>query len=376
MLASPARAAEIRVASAAGAAHAVTVVGAPAEVRSGWAGLDAPALGRRLQVFTGDAPGPDQPTVAGAVRATETGLEFRPLFPFVSGLRYTAVYAGDPPLRLTFEAEPPGGPVPRVVSVFPSGGRLPENTLRLYLAFSQPMEPRDVERHVHLLDDAGRELELAFVEIPHGLWDAARTRLTLIVHPGRLKRGIAPGERLGAPLRAGRSYALRVDAGLRDATGRSLGLDFEHRFEAVAADRSSPRPEGVMLAAPGSPTAPLVVDLPEALDEGLLHRLLWVEAADGEAVPGRLTIDREERRWTFAPERPWAPGAYALRLHPALEDRAGNRFDRLFDRELAAAAPEPARELALRFGFEVGPCRLPSAGGRGPRAPWPGSPRA
>lgn len=358
-LAGPALAAEIRVASAPGQSHGVTVAGLEAEARAGLAALDAAALSRRLQVFTGDAPGAEQPPMAGAVRLTAAGLEFQPLFPFVSGLRYTALYAGDPPLRLAFEADAPGGAPPRVVSVFPSGQALPENTLRLYVTFSQPMESRDVQRHVHLLDSAGREIDLAFVEIPHGLWDATHTRLTLLVHPGRLKRGIAPGERLGPPLRAGERYTLRVDGALRDAAGLSLGQAFDHRFEAGAEDRASPRPGALALTPPRAATEPLVVDLPEALDEALLRRLVWVEDARGESVPGRIAIDRGETRWTFAPEGAWAAGEYALRLHPALEDRAGNRFDRLFDRELAASGPgdagpeAPARPLS--FAFEVRP---------------------
>jgi hypothetical protein len=341
-------------------ATAVSVAGLSAAESARLRALDTPSLAARLQVFTGPAtPSSDQPAVAGSLRVTADGLEFRPLFPFVSGLRYTAYYRGEPPLQSSFEVPPPGGAAPRVVAFLPSGDALPENTLRLYVQFSQPMEARDVQRHVRLLDAAGRAVPLAFVEIPHGLWDGERTRLTLLFHPGRLKRGVAPGERMGAPLRAGGSYRLQVDAALRDAAGRPLERAALHAFRAIAADRASPRADGVVLHPPLTAAAPLVVDLPEPLDAALLQRLLWVEGATGEAVPGASGIDAGETRWTFTPAQPWAPGGYALRLHPALEDRAGNRFDRLFDRELAAGvSAEPGREAgdtSLRFGFDVGP---------------------
>lgn len=349
---------EIRVEAAAAAPHAVTVAGLPADEVARLAALDAAALAARLQVFTGaGVPAADQPAVAGAVTRTADGLQFRPLFPFVAGLPYTAVYRGTPPLRRHFAAEASGGPPPRVVALFPSADALPENTLRLYVRFSQPMEERDVARHVRLLDETGGPVPLAFVEIPHGLWDGSRTRLTLLFHPGRLKRGIAPGERLGTPLRAGHRYRLEVDAALRDAQGRALGAPFVRAFDAVPADRDSPGAGGVAVAAPASSSAPLVVTLPEALDEALLQRLVWVEDAAGNGVAGAIAVGSGETRWTFTPARPWTPGAYALRVHPALEDRAGNRFDRVFDRAIAAGAapePDPAGE-PLRLPFEVRP---------------------
>ena len=87
-------------------------------------------------------------------------------------------------------------------------------------------------------------MPLAFVEIEHGLWDPRQTRLTVLLHPGRIKRGVAPGERLGPPLRAGRSYRLVVDASMPDAAGRPLGRAFEKRF------RSSP-PTARRRRAPG-----------------------------------------------------------------------------------------------------------------------------
>jgi hypothetical protein len=42
-----------------------------------------------------------------------------------------------------------------------------------------------------------------------------------------------------------------------------------------------------------------------------------------------------------------------VRIHPALEDRAGNRFGRAFDREAAAEPARPDERLALRLPFSV-----------------------
>jgi hypothetical protein len=126
-----------------------------------------------------------------------------------------------------------------------------------------------------------------------------------------------------------------------DAAGRPLGRRFEKRFTVVGPDRTAPSRVGLKLAVPGRGEGPLVVRFSEPLDEALLRRLVWVERTDGRALEGVVAIADGETAWSFRPSRPWEAGAYALRVHPALEDRAGNRFDRLFDREIGAASPHP-----------------------------------
>jgi hypothetical protein len=213
------------------------------------------------------------------------------------------------------------------------------------------MAMRDSTRHVRLLDAEGREVPIAFVDVEGGLWDPARTRLTLLFHPGRVKRGVAPGERLGPPLRAGREYRLVVDAGMADAQGTALGRTFETPIRAVAADRERPRADGLAVEPPAVPEASVAVRLPEPLDQALLQRWIWVEDATGARVAGQAEVVEQETRWVFAPARPWTPGRYVVRVEQGLEDRAGNRFDRVFDRE--AGAPAPAASEPLRLPFDV-----------------------
>lgn len=322
-----------------------------------------------LAVYTGEAPGQEQPPVLGDLRVEGGALHFEPRFPFVAGLRYTASFElpGQPRLVRVFEVPGPRGDPPRVTAVFPSADTLPENTLRLYVHFSQPMEARDVARQVALFEAGGAEVALPFVEIEQGLWDANQTRLTLLFHPGRVKRGVGPGERLGAPLRAGTEYRLVVGSGLRNRLGQPLQAAFERRFQAGPADRASPRIEGLTFLAPRAGRNVLVAELPEPLDEALLRRLVWVEDDDGQRVAGEVQVAEGETLWRFRPARPWRPGAHVLRVHPALEDRAGNRFDRLFDRDLAALEAAPAREerpYSLPFRVprqeELGPQGRPS----------------
>ena len=112
-----------------------------------------------------------------------------------------------------------------------------------------------------------------------------------------------------------------------------MGQPYERRFRAVAADRQSPRAADLRVQAPSSSRAPAIVTLGEPLDEALLRRWVWIEDANGRAVPAGARSVEGETRWTFVPDEAWPPGRYAVRLRAGLEDRAGNRFDRLFDRE-------------------------------------------
>ena len=312
---------------------------------------------RALAVYVGDqVPGPDIPAIAGAYAMESHGLSFQPRFPFVPGVRYIARFeqAGVRAERV-FEVSPAttAPDPPRVLAIHPSGDTLPENALRLYVQFSRPMTARGAQQHVHLMDDDGREVPLAFVPVEDGLWDPQRTRLTLLFHPGRVKRGVAPGERLGPPLRTGGEYWLVVDGDTADVAGTVMGRAHEHRFHAVEADRVSPRLADARVAAPSLASDAVVVTLPEPLDHALLQRWVWVEDDGGRAVAGRVEIATDETRWTFRPEQPWAPGRYVVRMRAALEDRAGNRFDRLFDRNAAARPPADVSSDVLSLPFDV-----------------------
>jgi hypothetical protein len=58
----------------------------------------------------------------------------------------------------------------------------------------------------------------AFLSFAEELWDPYRRRLTLLLDPARIKRGLVSHEALGYPLRPGQPTRFVVD-GMRDASG-------------------------------------------------------------------------------------------------------------------------------------------------------------
>jgi hypothetical protein len=115
------------------------------------------------------------------------------------------------------------GPLPLAPGLYP--GRVwPANMLRLHLVFPRPMACGAVEAPLRLFDPEGREREGVFVDLSHGLWSACGRILTGLLHPGRVKRGLAARARLGPALMAGEALTLALSPALRAADGGPHGL--------------------------------------------------------------------------------------------------------------------------------------------------------
>ncbi len=75
------------------------------------------------------------------------------------------------------------------MEIYPTSSELPENLLKFYIHFSQPMSRGQAYRHIKLLKADGKAVDGAYLEIGEELWDASSTRFTLLLEPGRIKRG-------------------------------------------------------------------------------------------------------------------------------------------------------------------------------------------
>jgi hypothetical protein len=157
-------------------------------------------------------------------------LRFTPQFPLTPGVAYRAEFNGQQlsaaaTKKVTSEFAVPSphrGPGTVVTNVFPSAAEVPENLLKFYLHFSAPMSRGRIYEHIHLRDEAGKDVELPFLEIDEELWDPEMKRLTLFIDPGRIKRGVQPLEEIGPSLEEGHRFTLAIDATWLDATGQPL----------------------------------------------------------------------------------------------------------------------------------------------------------
>jgi hypothetical protein len=264
--------------------------------------------------------------------------------------------AGEPPVEAVFDV-PKADVRPSttsVTNVYPSTDLIPENQLKLYVAFSGPMQRGEAWQHIRLLNSQGKAVDLPFLEIDQELWNPGTTRLTILFDPGRIKRGVRPLEEIGPAIEAGKSYTLVIDRSWLDAGGVPLVAEFRKQYRVGPADREPIDPAKWRITPPrAASTDALVIDFPEPLDYALLLRLLTVKGAEG-GVPGSVTVDKNEMQWRFVPQRPWKAGSYHVTIPTALEDLAGNRVGRAFDVDtFDPISRRPSREV-VSLPFRTG----------------------
>ena len=184
------------------------------------------------------AKGPisEQLPLWGSYRVTGDIIRFEPRFSLEPGMRYQAqfdpvrlhevvqtlarseVYAVSQPrsqARLIAEYSPPAKPrqaSTQVVKINPSSDFLPENLLHFYIFFSAPMSRGEAYQRITLRDTAtGKIVDRPFLELDEELWSPDGTRFTLVLDPGRIKRGLRPREEVGPILTGGKTYSLVID---------------------------------------------------------------------------------------------------------------------------------------------------------------------
>jgi hypothetical protein len=295
-------------------------------------------------VGAGAAIGDDLPDVFGRYEVLHDGVRFIPLFPFEPGVSYRASCDPRPIGRrelsdvLTLDFSLPreqSASLAEVKRVFPSSDDLPENLLRFYVFFSHPMRRGRVEAEISVLGSDGGPAADVLYRAPVELWDKSMQCLTILLDPGRLKRGVGPNRELGPPLKVGQEYTLAIGSGIIDSSGRPLRGPFHKRFRVGEAVRERVTLERWQIDPPQTKTRqPLVLTFPRPLDRALLSQTITVVSGDEQVIEGRIAIDQCETRWTFTPTFPWASGHYHIRVSSNLEDVCGNSMVAAFDRPL------------------------------------------
>lgn len=286
-----------------------------------------------------------RPAVAGVWSVAGKSLRFEPQFPLVPGVTYRITGDFGKPMTFSIPKPLPGPPV-SIAAVFPSANRLPENTLRFYVHFSGQMTRGDIYRKVKLLRDDGVEVKRPFLELDEELWSSDGLRVTMLFHPGRVKRELVPREEDGPILEEGRSYTLVFSREWKDAEGRPPVKEFRKTFRVGPPDESAIDMGTWSLMPPRAGSdAPLIIRLAKPLDRALLGSTISIVDSAGKPVPGETTVGGGERVVTFVPAAPWKRGSYRLVADPRLEDVCGNRVGEPF--EVDSRRPPPKRDAVM-----------------------------
>jgi hypothetical protein len=225
---------------------------------------------------------------------------------------------------------------PPVIAVYPPGPTVPENLLRISIRFARPLD-QPVLEEIALRNVGGSIIDTAFLE--QELWSPDGTVLTLLLHPGRVKTGLLAHELLGRALVEG--GAVELLTGGRAIKSWNVGSE----------KRVPPDPAKWNALAPTADTlTPLRVVL-EAPIDALAANMIAVATPDGPRVAGRATLAVSESVWNFVPDKAWASVSYKVRVHPRLEDVAGNEVGQPFEGPVQQVPPEAQRGAELRFSI-------------------------
>lgn len=301
-------------------------------LQSGVAKADASEV---LQVFVGppEACCTGKSPIAGDYAVDGRTVTFHPAFDFISGQMYT-VQSGQSPATLTpfTIAADSDVPAPEVVAIYPSGDTIPENTLRFYIQFSAPMSPHRVDDFITLVDAQGKADRQAFMSFSQELWNEDRTQLTLLMDPGRIKRGVAQNLTLGPALREGNRYSIVVGEGWPAARAGQRAPRFEKSFKVSAPLRRLPDVDLWQFLTPRQTTNDsLGISFDRPFDQQLAKTAITVFGDDARKITGTVLVEDHEQTWRFQPDEPWATSTVRIAVDAHLEDVAGNNFKDLLD---------------------------------------------
>jgi hypothetical protein len=227
-------------------------------------------------------------------------------------------------MRIHTSPEPP-------VRISPQAKVLPANTLRFYVYFPRSAEAHFDRDHLWLLNDEEQVVRDPFLVLSHELWSVDRRRLTVLMEPGRIKRGLGADPSHEPALVVGRMYSLVVTA---------LGRTARHTFRV-----SDPVLEALdethwRLVSPTVGTLdPAVVHFDRVMDAALCEDEIGVLTSSREAVETRVSLAADGTAARLIPSQPWRAGEYRLVASERLEDVCGNRLGEALDHELGVGGP-------------------------------------
>lgn len=304
-------------------------------------------------------------TMLGSYSCHGATIEFTPQFPLVPGQKYKASFEWShphthQPLKTSSQFTAPDQRAPaqpsEILAVYPSQEEVPENLLKIYLKFSHPMSLEQSRNYVHLHNESGEVIQGAFLDLREELWDNTRTRLTLLLDPGRIKRGLAPHLSEGLPIRTGKTFTLVVDQPWVDGKGHPLSGTWRQTFKVGPADREKPNYESWTWNYPKVESLePVELSFGEAMDAALAVAEIQVVDAYQRVVPGEKMLTESESRWQFIPQTPWKGQTYTVLVNSRLEDLAGNNLLHAFDSDSNQDRGHHSIHRTLPFPFEPKP---------------------
>ena len=275
---------------------------------------------------------------------------FKPIIPLDAGKKYL-VYRNGKNTDSIFLKRKKQVP-PSVLAFYPTTDTIPENLLKCYILFSQPMKDLNIYEFLSVQDGDGKLVNDVFLPIQPALWNEDQTVLTLWIDPGRVKRDLIRSKNLGTPLKAGKSYQIKISSKWQAINGEALSFDYRKSYYVSERDEKLPNTRKWQINSQESNTLnSLTIDFPESMD--YLTALEGIKIyKDDQVVDGKASLRSFEKKWVFIPDSEWQKGTYVIKLDPRIEDNAGNNLLRLFDNDLNTKSKGINNSLQISFSVQ------------------------
>jgi hypothetical protein len=213
------------------------------------------------------------------------------------------------------------------IRISPEAKVLPANTLRFYIHFPRPGEAHFDRDQLFLLDEKDQVVREPFLVLSQELWSHDGRRLTVLMEPGRIKRGLGEGPAHDPALVVGRTYSLVVTA---------LGQTAGHTFRVSDPVLEAIKETYWRLVSPtvGS-LDPAVVHFDCVMDAACEDEIV-VLSPSGRVVQTRTSLAPDGTAAQLIPSHPWRAGEYRVVVSERLEDVCGNRLGEALDHDLSA----------------------------------------
>lgn len=262
-------------------------------------------------------------------------LIFKPHFPYETGMTYIVRTIN---ANSTYSYQPfqvgkkKRHEEAKVVSIYPSASRLPENLLRFYIYFNTPMKKGKALQHIDLIDEEGNIDNHAFMKFKQELWSTDGKRLTLLFDPGRIKRGVSTNIEKGSALLEGKRYKLRISGTWQDVYGQKLSINRTKELEIANAYRHHIKVNDWVIIKP-KPNSydTLIVNFERIIDHALLQSMIKIVDTENNVISGYWKILENEQSIEFIPQKKWKAVNYRIIIDSRLEDVAGNNLQNLLD---------------------------------------------
>ncbi len=220
---------------------------------------------------------------------------------------------------------------PEVVQVYPTVESIPLNILFFYVQFNQPMNPDFFDYdQLKLIESDGKVKQQVWRHEVN--WNFDHTVAAILIHPGRVKRGIDYMENYSEVFVEGEEVTLHVGKAFKSESNILIDDSFSKNYSISSRDSVIPivQFDQKLLPKSGS-NSPLTISFSETMCYGSVLEGFRVLDKNGNSITGTIISDKGETSWRFIPDKVWEKDTYILEFNDYPADLCQNTIYRPFE---------------------------------------------